>query len=74
MKAGFETARPAFFGETKMPQMKEWTLAEVGELIAGVQLLRTPVELSSALGRTLEEIEEKIMELGLAKTYAPRVT
>jgi hypothetical protein len=67
MKTEFEVARTA-----KMPQMTEWTLAEVGELIAGVQLLRTPAELSSALGRTLEEIEEKIMELGLAKSYMPR--
>jgi hypothetical protein len=50
-----------------MPQMTEWTLAEVGELIAGVQLLRTPAELSSALGRNPEGIEDKIVELGLAK-------
>jgi hypothetical protein len=49
---------------------REWTIDEVGELIAGVQLLRTPTELASALNRDPREVEEKIGELGLARSTA----
>ncbi len=50
-----------------MPSSKEWTVQEVGELIAGVELLRSPGELSSALGRDEQEIKSKIAELGLTR-------
>ncbi len=58
-----------------MAQLREWTVTELGELITGVQLLRTPTELASALNRDPREIEEKIGELGLARsTSAQRET
>ncbi len=53
-----------------MPQLRDWTVAEVGELIAGVQLLRTPTELAAALNREPREVEEKIADLGLAQHEA----
>ncbi len=49
-----------------MPQPREWTVDEIGELISGVQLLRPRTEMASALNRDPAEIEEKIAELGLA--------
>jgi hypothetical protein len=49
-----------------MTQPREWTVDEVGELVTGVQLLRTPAELSSALHRDVAEIEAKMAALGLA--------
>ncbi len=58
-----------------MAHLREWTVTELGELITGVQLLRTPTELASALNRDPREIEEKIGELGLARsTSAQRET
>ncbi len=55
-----------------MPQLRDWTVAEVGELIAGVQLLRTPTELAAALNRQPQEVEEKIADLGLAQREPAR--
>ncbi len=53
-----------------MPQLRDWTVAEVGELVAGVQLLRTPI--AGALNRQPQEVEEKIADLGLAQREPAR--
>ncbi len=55
-----------------MPQKREWTVHEIGELISGVQLLRSRTEMASAFSRDPTEIEEKIAELGLATSTSPQ--
>jgi hypothetical protein len=45
---------------------KEWTIEEIGNLVAGVQLLRPPAELASALDRDEQEVLDKSEELGLS--------
>jgi hypothetical protein len=49
----------------QMSSSREWTVEEVGVLVSNIDLLTTPAELSSALGRDEQEIMNKIAELGL---------
>ena len=51
-----------------MPPTKDWSIEELGELVLGLQLLRSPADMASSLGRDERDVENKILELGLLGT------
>jgi hypothetical protein len=46
---------------------KEWSIEEVGALVADLKLLRPPTEIAGELGRDEEDVLEKMTELGLVQ-------
>ena len=51
-----------------MAPTKDWSIEELGELVLGLQLFRSPADMASSLGRNERDVESKIAELGLLGT------
>ena len=51
--------------QRRLSMKKEWSIEDVGELVAGLKLLKSPAEMASALGRDEQDVLDRMAQLGL---------